>query len=237
MTTTNTTNFATNLRWVCNIPVSVLFPDEADVNFNLTSFNIPEIEIQGIDVSYKGYSVEVPNGLIQPGTKDITFDYIVDANMRIYYLLYEWANMYTGKVLKTVKDDDAFSKKMPLQGADRVPIFVTVLDEYKKAIMKIKYHNCWIKGFTSLTLNYQDDPSPLTHSFTFAYERFEIERLTPTGYHYMPDGTLMQGDSHTTSTETSQSTTTDTDTSTSSQASQSSSSSSGGSSSGGYSGY
>ena len=88
-----------------------------------------------------------------------------------------------------------------------------------------------------MTLNYQDDPSPLTHSFTFAYERFEIERLTPAGYHYMPDGTLMPGDSHTTSTQTSQSTTTDTDTSTSSQASQSSSSSSGGSSSGGYSGY
>ena len=58
--------------------------------------------------------------------------------------------------------------------------------------MKIKYHNCWIKTFSNLSLSYQDEPKPLTHSFTFAYERFEIERVVPEGYHIMPDAALRQ---------------------------------------------
>ena len=201
MTLPNTTNFATNLRWLANIPMNILFPDESDVSLNLTTFDIPNINIQTVENKYQGYTVESPAGLIDSEAKEITFEYIIDSDMRTYFLLYKWANLYTQYILDTTTENDRYSKKDP-QSA-RVPVFVSILDEYKNVILKIKYYNCWIKSFTNLSLSYQDTPSPLTHSFTFAYERFEIERIVPEGYHMMPDGSIMQGAPHDTGANTS----------------------------------
>ena len=194
MTLPNTTNFATNLRWVANIPMNILFPDESDISLNLTTFDIPEVTVDAVETQYQGYTIETPNGLLDSGTKDLSFEYIIDSDMRTYFLLYKWSSLYTKSILDNVVENENYSKKDPQ--TSRVPVFVSILDEYKNVIMKIKYHNCWIKNFSNLSLSYQDEPKPLTHSFTFAYERFEIERVVPEGYHIMPDGSFMQGPSH-----------------------------------------
>lgn len=174
MNTPQTVNFATNLRWVTNVPFTTLFPDENDIHLNLTQFDIPDIEIGATDASYLGYEIEVPTGLIQAGEKTATFTYIIDAEMYTYWLMYKWAGMYTKYIVPTVKDAEEDSPPV----SDRIPISVIILDEYKKPILNVTYHNCWIKSFANLSMSYQDEPAPLQHSFTIAYTNFTIERVT-----------------------------------------------------------
>ena len=172
----NTTNYATNTKWLASIPFRTLFPNESEVHLNLTAFDIPSIDIGTTSISYGGYSIEQPSNVIQPSDKECTFSYILDSNMTVYWLLYKWCSMFSENMVSIIKEDEESSgSTVPL--VNKVPISVFILNEFKTKIMKITYHDCWVKSFGNLSMSYQDDPAPLTHTFTVAYSRFEIERV------------------------------------------------------------
>lgn len=176
MSSKHTVNYATNMSWLCSVPFRILFPAESDVRLNLTQFDIPEINIGVTEVSYQGYTIEQPTGLIQPEDKSITFNYLLDKDMTTYWLLYKWAGFFTDPILDSTIEPRDTTPVEPVQ--KYVPITVFILDEWKKPVMKVTYFNCWIKSFANLSMSYQDEPIPLNHNFTIAYSHFEIERVT-----------------------------------------------------------
>ena len=175
----HSTNFATNIRWLASLPFSTMFPNESDVKLNITQFDIPDINIGSFDVSYQGYTIAQPTGLIQPDDKTCTFSYLLDTDMTVYWLLYKWAGFFTDNTLQVTKTSEEESGTTePL--TKKIPISVFILDEFKNPILKITYHDCWIQSFGQLSMSYQDSPTELPHSFTVAYSRFDIERVTTT---------------------------------------------------------
>lgn len=172
---TNFVNFATNHRWIVSIPFSFLFKCESDVKLSLTQFDIPEISIGTTEVSYKGYSVEQPTGVVQPSNKNISFSYILDSNLKVYWLLYKWIGMFTKDILPVVNGEDEVHVEI---NDKMITITVVILDEWKKPTFEIKYYDCWIKSFGPLSMSYQDDPIPLNHEFTVAYSRFEVNDIS-----------------------------------------------------------
>jgi hypothetical protein len=177
---TNTLNFATQNKWIAQIPLKQILDDVDDVSINLTGFDIPSIDINSIELQYKGIPVEVPGNVIQTSGKEITFNYIIDSNWLNYKALYSWVNNLSRliKILKNeeyttkVSIDEEFYKNFTLT------ITVHLLDEYKNRILEFKYYNCWIKSFAELSMNYNDEPVEMTHSFTIAYSNFEIVPIT-----------------------------------------------------------
>lgn len=174
MNDTNNVNFASNLRWIANIPLNILFPDVENPKLSLTQFDIPEVNIGVTEASYLGYKIEVPTGIISPDTKEITFNYLLDSNLTTYELLYRWANLCIGDLQDVI--DDELDDVSDIIGKS-VPITVFILNEWTKPVFKIIYHDSWIKNLGSLSMSYQDEPEPLEHAFTVAYSRIEIKKI------------------------------------------------------------
>lgn len=166
------TNFATNLRWIANIPLSILFPNEDDPALALTQFDIPEMETGSTNMSYMGYEIEVPTGVLHPGNKNVTFNYLLDSKLETYWLLYNWMQMVSTHIHDPIEGIDDLNKFL----GKTIPITVYILDEYKKPTFKITYHDCWIKSLGNLSMSYQDEPMELENSFTIAYSRHTVEK-------------------------------------------------------------
>jgi hypothetical protein len=50
------TNYATSNKWVAFLPLeNVLGPKYKNVDLHLTRFSLPQIQMQGYDVAFKGY--------------------------------------------------------------------------------------------------------------------------------------------------------------------------------------
>ena len=166
-------NFATAVRWIATVPFYQIKPDlkTGDVEFNLFGFELPTMTIGSNTVSYNGYEVEIPTN-VRTGDKTITFEYLMSSDWNQYKLLWQWAN-------QIAKPPGAgYPEGTNNIGDFAVPISVIVLSEFKKPVFAIKYHDCWIKEFGPIILDYQDgEASVIRHSFTCAYSYFEFEDI------------------------------------------------------------
>lgn len=164
------TDYAVTNKFIMYIPIqNILGPQYKALELNLTRFSIPQVIVGSTSVSFKGYSAEFPTKVICPDTKEITFEYIVDANWNNYRALYCWAaniGIIT-PVTKQQTDGQADLTKL-------LPVRVYLLDQYKNKIIEFIYENCWVKVFQDLALDYTTQPTEVHHSFTLAYTNFSI---------------------------------------------------------------
>jgi hypothetical protein len=172
------TNAAQN-KWIADISLSRMSVDFKDISLHLANFSIPELLIGSTSIQYKGTALEIPTKVIQPENRTITFSYMIDISWDNYFALYQWANLIgtTENVLPNtlpINLRDEFLNKT----IKAIPIYVYLLSEYKKPILKITYDNCWIKSFSELSLSYQEEPDVIKHSFTIAYSNFKLEKIT-----------------------------------------------------------
>jgi len=87
------TNFAVGNKWVGYFPLAnVLGPKYSNLELNLTHFTIPQMVCGSTTVSYKNYSMEIPDKTIDGDTKEITVEYIVDEKWQNYKSLYLFAS-------------------------------------------------------------------------------------------------------------------------------------------------
>ena len=167
------TDYAVTNKFVMYIPIqNVLGPEFKAIELNLTRFSIPQVLVGSTSVAFKGYTAEIPTGVINPDTKELTFEYIVDANWNNYRSLYCWA-ANIGVVTPVTKQSIN-----PADMTKLLPIRVYLLDQYKRKIIEFIYENCWIKVFQDLALDYTQTPTELHHSFTLAYTNFSIADVT-----------------------------------------------------------
>lgn len=162
------TNFAIANKWICYCPISnVLGNAYSNLELNLKRFTIPQLIVGATSVQFKGYTYEIPTKVIDADTKEITLEYLIDSNWANYKALYTFASQ-TG-TFNPVSDETASG----VSTSNFIDIRIWLVDPYKKRIIDFIFHNCWIKVFGDLALDYSS-ADEINHTVTFAYSNFEI---------------------------------------------------------------
>jgi hypothetical protein len=166
-------NLATQTRWMAILPVNQIFPQERKaLSLNLTKFDLPEVEIGSVSVNYLGNFVEIPTKVIQPTAKTIQFSYLVSSDFYQYRILHKWVQFIAyNETIRAPKEVREQAKQMK---SVTFPVTVVLLSEFKKPIISIRYNDCWVKQFGTLSLDYQSADEPVIHNFTLAYSNFEF---------------------------------------------------------------
>lgn len=168
------TDYAIQNKYILYCPISnALGKKYSDLELNLTRFSIPQCEIASMSYAFKGYSVQRPAGVIAPDTKQINFEYIIDADWRNYRALYLWTSC-VGK-LNPVSSDSVVEQT----GYNTLDCRIWLLNQYKKRVMDLVFKGCWIQLFNELSLDYSQS-GEIHHSFTMSYDIFELEDVAET---------------------------------------------------------
>jgi len=161
-------NLGTTNKWIAIIPFKKIDPTyrTPNVAFNLVSFEMPEVLLNEVSAFYHGTEMKLPAG-VSGGDKTLVFEYLMSSDWRQWKTLYKWSNM----ICKTI--GSGFTEKL----VDAlVSVRFIILSEFKNPVFEIIFHNCWIKSFGGLTLDYQDpDAVEIRHSFSLAYSHFTFE--------------------------------------------------------------
>lgn len=166
-------NYAAANSWYCYLPLeNILGSKYGDLNLHVTRFSLPQQVMLTDSVSYKGYSKEIPLKVLNPDTKELTLEYMVDEKWHNYKALYNWMSGIYG-TLNPVTNDSTTQK---IQPTDYIPLRIYLLDNYKNRVVQFLFENTFIKTFNDLALE-QNNSDVVTHSFTFAYENFKIEDI------------------------------------------------------------
>ena len=163
-------NYANQNKWFAYIPLEdVLGKRYKNLNLHITKFSIPQLMQSSSEVSFRGYSKEIPTKVLNPSTKEVNIEYIVDSNWINYRSLYAFISNING-TLNPVSNDE----KTGILPTEYLPLRIYLLGPYKKKIIQFLFENCWIKVFNELQLDV-NSPAEVTHSFTMVFDRYSIE--------------------------------------------------------------
>ena len=163
-------NYANQNKWYAYCPIEdVLGKKYKNLNLHLTKFNIPQLMQGTMETSFRGYAKEMPTKVLNPSTKEITLEYIVDADWQNYRALYAFMSNING-TLNPISTDE----KTGILPSEYMPIRIYLLSPYKKKIIQFLFENCWIKVFNEIQLDV-NSPAEVTHSFTVAWDNYLIE--------------------------------------------------------------
>ena len=81
-------------------------------------------------VSFRGYSKEMPTKILNPETKEVTLEYIVDSDWSNYRSLYAFMSSING-TLNPVSNDE----KTGILPSEYLPLRIYLLGPYKKKII------------------------------------------------------------------------------------------------------
>lgn len=163
-------NYAHSNEWFAYIPLeNQLGKKYNNLTLHVTRFSLPQMEMQSEVVSFKGYQKEISNKVLNPGTKQLTIEYIVDSDWRNYKALYALMAGQVGNITSVTSE-----KLEPISPSQYFPLRIYLLDNYKKKIIQFCYANCWIKIFNDISLE-QSNSEEVHASFTCCYDEFTIE--------------------------------------------------------------
>ena len=176
-------------KWIGFIPLQNALGNKfRNLELSLVRFSIPSIQMGTSTTSFKGVSYEVPTHVLNPDTKEITFEYKVSQDWYNYKSLFIWASALA--ILNPV-DAKAFQAQImheDVVAATRVDrsaigVFTDLLDcrvwllnNFKQRVVDFTFHNCFIKSFGEIALDYSSTDEVI-HSFTMAYSNFTIDSV------------------------------------------------------------
>lgn len=141
-------NYAAANSWYAYIPLeNILGKKFKNLNLHLTRFSLPSMEMGSTSISYKGYTKEIPTKIMNPDSKQLTLDYIVDEKWQNYRALYSWMSGIYGNINPVTTNDET-----KITATDYLPLRIYLLDNYKTKIIEFIFENCWIKTFNDLAL-------------------------------------------------------------------------------------
>lgn len=181
------TNRAISNKWIGFVPIeSALGKNYKNLELELRRFTIPQVNVGTSTTSFKGISYELPTHVLNPDSREITFEYVVDADWYNYKALYLWAsslgtlNPVDGTALKASAESKNVIQALGTTPAasgiynDLLNCRVWLLSPYKKRIIDFTFYNCFIKSFSDLALD-MTNAEEITHSFSLAYTHMTID--------------------------------------------------------------
>ena len=167
------TDYAVSNKWIGYVPLeNALGRSYSNLELHLTRFSLPQQEMSSMTASYKGYQKEVPSKVMNAATKQLTLEYIVDADWNNYKALYHWMSGILGNINPVVDGE----KLQPITPDAYIPIRIYLLDQYKRKIIQFLFENCWIKTFNDIALDCANSDE-VHHSFVMCYDSYKIEPL------------------------------------------------------------
>lgn len=136
------------------------------------------MEMGSTETVFKGYTYAHPTHVMDAGSKEITFDYIVDAKWINYKSLYAWMSGLEGNINKVYDSGDGSE----VSTKDTLDVRVWLIDQFKNRILDLCFHDAWIKIFQDLALE-SSNTDPVCHSVTFCYSHYELADVVSS----MPD--------------------------------------------------
>lgn len=170
-------NRAINNKWIGYIPIeNALGKKFNNLELDLTRFTIPSINVGTATSSFRGISVELPTRVINPSTREISFEYFVSEDWYNYRALYHWASGLgiINPATKVEYENVAQGNAATGLENDLINCQVWLLNNYKKKILSFTFYNCFIKSFSDLALDYSQTEI-VRHSFRMAYSHFTID--------------------------------------------------------------
>ena len=169
-------NYAYQNKWYAYFPLEdVLGKSYKNLNLHLTRFTIPQLQQSSSTVSYRGYEKQIPGKVLNPSTKQLTLDYIVDADWSNYTALYSWMSGIVGVINPITTNEQEI--KNTVNATDYVPLRIYLVGPYKKKIIQFKFSNTWIEVFDAISLDV-NSTSEVTHSFTLVFDEYTIEKCS-----------------------------------------------------------
>lgn len=119
------TDYAISNKWIGYVPIeNVLGNKYKNLELHLTRFSLPQQEMTSTTASYKGYQKEIPTKVMNAGTKQLTLEYIVDADWYNYKALYHWMSGILGNINPVVNKEYV----EPINALSYIPIRIYLLD-------------------------------------------------------------------------------------------------------------
>lgn len=166
-------NYAHQNKWYAYFPLEdILGSQFKNLNLHITRFTIPQLQQSSQTVSYRGYEKQIPGKVLNPSTKQLNIEYIVDAEWNNYKSLYSWMSGIVG-VINPITTDEAESKNT-LNATDYIPLRIYLVGPYKKKIIQFKFSNTWIETFGDIQMDV-NSPGEVMHSFTLVFDEYTIE--------------------------------------------------------------
>lgn len=167
------TNLTNSNKWFAYLPLeNILGRKYQNLDLHLTRFSLPQMEMGSMEVAFRGYKKQIPTKIMNAETKELTLEYLVDADWRNYKSLFAWMSGVEGTFNPTVQNE-VVEKVSPL---DYLPLRIYLLSPYKKKLVQFVFENCWIRLFNDIALE-QNNPNEVTHSFTCVYDNYTIEDI------------------------------------------------------------
>ena len=168
------TEYATANRWIGYFPIqNVLGREYNNLELNLVRFSIPQMVMGSTTTSFKGYQIEYPTKVMDPDSKEINIEYLIDAKWENYKALFNWVSGIEGNINPIVGQNTTTG----ISTKDFIDCRIWLIDHFKNRIIDFVFHNCWIKKFNDLALE-ASNTNEITHSFTMAYSNFEIAKAS-----------------------------------------------------------
>lgn len=134
-------NYAAANSWYAFFPIEdILGRKYRNLNLHITRFSLPQMEVGTTSVSYKGYEKEMSTKMLNPGSKQLTIDYIIDEKWHNYRCLFAWLSSQLGNLNKVTTDE-----KDGISASDYLTLRIYLLDNFKQKIIEFVFENCWIK--------------------------------------------------------------------------------------------
>lgn len=168
-------NLARRSKWIAELPLNSLFTDvQSSIHLNLTKFIVPGVDLKPVETSYAGYTTSIPSRVQTPESREVNVEYILSSDYSQYILLQRWLNAAVTN--EYINSDDNYEMTEAFENSVKMPIFVTLLSEFKTNIFRIKFHNCFLVKINDLELTYESqDDEVLKHGFTFAFTHYTFE--------------------------------------------------------------
>jgi len=157
-------------HWIAQIPFEQVNTDlkSRQMIFNLTTFILPEQNMNINEIHYQGANLHLPSG-VRDSDKDLSFEYLLDENLMSYKFLYDWAALFS--------QEGGAGSSTVINGVlaeGIVPVTVILLTPFKKPLLTLKFHDAWISRIGELNLSYQSEDNPILHTFDLKYSWMEM---------------------------------------------------------------
>jgi len=163
----NRLNLMTETRFLGMIPTKVVDKNlsSKDIFFNLVDYTIGPVELAVVNADFLGYTVELPAPYVRSSNKTVTFNYVLDSNLKQFIFLYKWIS----KIV--VEEGSGLDPSINNLSEITAPVRVLILSEFKVPVLEIIYEDSYVQKLGEVVFSYKGNADVVSSSFTLKYSR------------------------------------------------------------------